>query len=231
LSIEGAMTRVVKKFDERYTEFLDTAQSLFFTKGYEVTSVQQIINAMNISKGAFYHYFASKTDLLEAVVFRLSENMLSQLETIISDTDINEIEKLHLFFAKIENWKLDNKEVLLETGRVMLMDANALLRSKMQERGQQVFVPLLAQIIEFGSDNNIFTVDYPLATAQMILKMTEAISQSALPKLLTSDMTAADIEAIKQQIIVFNQSVELILGLGKGTLKLIEPDALNIWLD
>lgn len=225
------MARVVKEYDDRYTEFLDTAQGLFFTKGYEVTSVQQIINAMNVSKGAFYHYFASKTDLLEAVVFRLSEHMVSQLETIISDTDINEIEKLHLFFSKIEDWKLDNKEVVLETGRVMLMDANALLRSKIQEMGQQVFVPLLAQIIEFGADNNIFTVDYPLATAQMLLKMTEVISMTALPKLLTSDILPEDIEAIQQQIIVFNRSVELILGLEKGTLTLIEPNVLNTWID
>lgn len=225
------MVRTVKEYDDRYTEFLDTAQTLFFTQGYEATSVQAIINVMNVSKGAFYHYFDSKTDLLEAIVFRLSEHMVSQLDDIISKSDLDVIEKLHLFFANIENWKIDNKEAMLETGRVLLMDTNALLRSKMQERGQQVFVPLLAQIIELGLDSKTFIVEYPLATAQMILKMAEVISLSALPKLLASDITPADIEAIQQQIIVFNRSVELILGLEKGRLTLIEADMLDTWFE
>jgi AcrR family transcriptional regulator len=225
------MARTIKDYDERYNQFLDTAQGLFFTQGYDSTSVQVIINAMNVSKGAFYHYFDSKTDLLEAIVFRLSEYMVSQLDDIISKSDLDVIEKLRLFFAKIENWKIDNKEAMLETGRVLLMDTNTLLRSKMQDRGQQVFVPLLTKIIEQGANENTFTVEYSLATAQMILKMAEVISLSALPKLLASDITPADIEAIQQQIIVFNRSVELILGLEKGSLTLIEADMLNTWLD
>ncbi|MGB6371054.1 MAG: TetR/AcrR family transcriptional regulator, partial [Atribacterota bacterium] len=60
------MVRIIKKYDERRTEFLDTAQELFFTKGYEQTAVETIIKKMGLSKGTFYYYFKSKEDLLDA---------------------------------------------------------------------------------------------------------------------------------------------------------------------
>ncbi len=49
------MARIVKAPDERRTEFIETAQALFYTKGYERTSVNDIIEAVGVSKGAFYY--------------------------------------------------------------------------------------------------------------------------------------------------------------------------------
>ena len=50
------MARIIKEYDERYTEFLDVAQKLFYSKGYEQSSVQGIIKAVNVAKGTFYGY-------------------------------------------------------------------------------------------------------------------------------------------------------------------------------
>lgn len=48
------MVRIVKAYDVRYNEFLDMAQELLFSNGYEQTSVQEIIDIVGVSKGAFY---------------------------------------------------------------------------------------------------------------------------------------------------------------------------------
>lgn len=225
------MTRIVKEYDERYTEFLVTAQKLFFTKGYEASSVQEIINTMNVSKGAFYHYFDSKAELLEALVVRLSEQMLPPLEEIISDESISIIKKLERFFAQIENWKIENKALMLATVRVLYMDENVLLRTKMQDRSQHTIAPLMAEIIDQGIANKILAVDYPLATAQMIIKMSEIITQSAIAILLTDEIDEDAVEHVRHQIIVYNQSVERILGLEKDTLTIVDLNVLNAWLD
>ena len=45
--------------------FLDAAQRLIKTKGYEALSVQDVLAAVGTSKGAFYHYFDSKAALLD----------------------------------------------------------------------------------------------------------------------------------------------------------------------
>ena len=76
------MARIIKKHDERKTEFLDTAQELFFTKGYEKTSVEAIIKKMGLSKGTFYYYFKSKEGLLDALIERLSEKILEEVKKL-----------------------------------------------------------------------------------------------------------------------------------------------------
>jgi AcrR family transcriptional regulator len=47
----------------RRTEILDVAQSLFYRKGYEPTSVQDIITEIGIAKGTFYHYFSAPSKI------------------------------------------------------------------------------------------------------------------------------------------------------------------------
>ena len=69
------MARTVNEQDRtlKRSEILDAAQRLVYTKGYEQMAIQDILDALKISKGAFYHYFGSKQDLLEALVERMQQ--------------------------------------------------------------------------------------------------------------------------------------------------------------
>ena len=66
----------MKKGDLRRQAILDTAEALFFERGYEETSVQDILDAMELSKGGFYHHFESKMAVLEAVSARRARSSL-----------------------------------------------------------------------------------------------------------------------------------------------------------
>ena len=67
------MARIVKEqaYAEKRNEILDVAQRLVYTKGYEQMTIQDILDDLQISKGAFYHYFDSKQALLEALIERM----------------------------------------------------------------------------------------------------------------------------------------------------------------
>ncbi len=54
------MARIVKEYSVRRNEILDAARQLVYTKGYEQMTIQDILDYLQISKGAFYHYFDSK---------------------------------------------------------------------------------------------------------------------------------------------------------------------------
>jgi len=54
------MTRIVKAPDVRRSELIACAQRLFYSKGYENTSVSDIVNEVGVAKGTFYYYFKSK---------------------------------------------------------------------------------------------------------------------------------------------------------------------------
>lgn len=63
----------MRKGDEKRQELLSAAEGLFCTKGYEATSVQDILDALHISKGGFYHHFSSKEEVLRALCSRRAE--------------------------------------------------------------------------------------------------------------------------------------------------------------
>ena len=54
-----------KEYAVKRNEILDVAQRFVYTRGYEQMSIQDILDELHISKGAFYHYFDSKQALLE----------------------------------------------------------------------------------------------------------------------------------------------------------------------
>ena len=60
-----------KTADSRREAFLDTAEELFTEFGYENASIERLISRLGVSKGAFYHYFRSKSDLLDAMIDRI----------------------------------------------------------------------------------------------------------------------------------------------------------------
>jgi AcrR family transcriptional regulator len=58
------------------------ARGLFFERGYDATSVQDVVDAAGATKGAFYHYFASKDDLLRLIHEAYMDVQLRLLEAI-----------------------------------------------------------------------------------------------------------------------------------------------------
>ena len=62
---------------------MEAAQRLLQTKGYEAMSIQDLLQELGASRGAFYHYFDSKQALLEAVVDRITDAALANAAPVI----------------------------------------------------------------------------------------------------------------------------------------------------
>ena len=89
--------------EETVNLILDVACRLFMEKGYEYTSIQEIIdNLGGLSKGAIYHHFKSKEDILVAVTDRMTAESNKTLAVIRDRSDLNGKEKLNLTTACFE---------------------------------------------------------------------------------------------------------------------------------
>jgi TetR/AcrR family transcriptional repressor of nem operon len=76
------------KYPEQTLEqILSVSAKLFTEKGYEKTSIQDIINVLGMSKGAIYHHFKSKEDILEAVMGRQFNYAANLLKNLINNTN------------------------------------------------------------------------------------------------------------------------------------------------
>lgn len=90
--VKGQQSDVVGQTDTR-DQLIHAALVLFDTNGYPRTSVEDIVAKAKVTKGAFYHHFGSKEEVLEIIHNVYVESQIELCTRIISE-DINPREKL-----------------------------------------------------------------------------------------------------------------------------------------
>jgi AcrR family transcriptional regulator len=229
------MARVVKEeeYTARRNEILDVAQRLVYSKGYEQMTIQDILDDLRISKGAFYHYFDSKGAVLEALVERMVVvEVIPLLIPIVQDPDLPALEKLHRYFDTALRWKTAKKTFMLELLRIWLADENAIVRQKLFTMTVKRVTPLLTQIIRQGIQEGVFKTSYPDQVCHVILYILQGLSETII-ELLISRETNRDAARIESGITVYTDALtdalERVLGTPSGTLHLIDPETLKEW--
>ena len=66
---------------------IDAARECFFSKGYDATSIQDIMKSLSLSKGGIYHHFASKDDILSALIKKEGEPLLAGAKRIFESPE------------------------------------------------------------------------------------------------------------------------------------------------
>ena len=65
------MPRIHRPAAQRREEILDAAHTLFTTKGFQPTTMEDILRIVGIAKGTLYYHFPSKEQILKALVLRI----------------------------------------------------------------------------------------------------------------------------------------------------------------
>ena len=213
----------------RRDTFVDAAQRLMQAKGYEQMSIQDVLDEVGASRGAFYHYFASKTDLLEAVVTRIVDTALASVAPVVDDPALDAAAKLEGLFGGIAQWKMERTELMLALVRVWLSDDNTLMRDKMWRHLDLRLAPVLARIVEQGDAEGAFSVSSPASTARVMVALLHGLNDTAVRLFLERDedgVTLADAEGLA---LAYTDALERILGAPAGTLHLVDRDVLKEW--
>ena len=224
---------VVKDYDERKTEFLDTAMQLFMTNGYEQTSVNAIIGAVGVSKGAFYHYFSTKEDLLDELSLRASAQSEAVVDQVLAEPGLGAIERLNKVLSSTNAFKAQNRELMAALAEVFYSDSNILLRERMSQRSVEAMTPRIAQIIEQGNAEGVMNVRRPAETARFVLRVgTDMVAEFSrdLPASSSSDPAVREpaVTRILQTLEVYTESVERILGLSTGQMRLVDESLITL---
>jgi AcrR family transcriptional regulator len=157
------MARIVKKPAERKLEIIKAAAYLFRNNQYDKTSMQDIMDYVGITKGAIYHYFESKEELLEAVIEDIVKTNVAQTEKIIQKSKGNAIEKIR-FVSDASNIAHDNQNILNYLHR-----SNDIMHIRVLIATLINLIPLNEKLIIQGCDEGIFQTDNPLECAEFIL--------------------------------------------------------------
>ena len=223
------MTRVVKQADVRRNEILDAAQYFFYTTGYEQTSVQDIIDQVGIAKGTFYHHFASKQDVLDALIERITVQTRQVLEPIVADDQLDAIEKFNRFFTGAGDFKLENKDALMAIWQALYDSNNALMREKTRAKSLQEFSPLLARIIRQGLVEGCFTNPDPEMSARVVLQIGGDMSL-ALAQLFLQEETTS-LEKIRRTAAAYEEAIARVLGAPSGSIQIAPVENFRHWFE
>ncbi len=225
------MTRSVKahEYAEKRNAILDVAQRYITTKGYEQMTTQDILEALQISRGAFYHYFDSKQALLMALVERIGEQAEQLVLPIVSDREMPAQDKLLRFFAVLDQYKRENLDLLFTFLRVWYADENALFRQKLYQARLKRLTPWLSQIIQEGVAEGVFTTAYPAQAARMILSLLEDLGYAIVELLLVEEGKPIDFLRMAQLGEATADALERLLGISLGCLRQSWSEDLLRW--
>ena len=222
---------MTRKNPERRQELMAAAQHLFYTKGYENTSVNDIIKAVGVSKGAFYHHFDSKAAVLEAIVAQLMKQAVADLQEIVADETLTAIPKWQKAVQLSNSWKRDKEAEIVQVGRILREEENILLHHKLRTEWLKVSVPEIAKIIDQGIAEDVFNVEHIPETAVILLTVTSSFSDE-VGELIANPEKFNDPTTLAWQKFAAMQSiVERLLGAPTGSIPIIDEEPLIAWFD
>jgi AcrR family transcriptional regulator len=227
------MARIVKEDERaaRRNEIINAAQRLIFTKGYEQTSIQNVLDELDISKGAFYHYFDSKQALLEAIILSMSQEAIQLITPIVRDPNLSALEKFKQYFDTGARWKKARKGFFLPLLEVWYRDDNALMRQRLFAMLVELSGPLFTEIIRQGVREKVFTTAYPDQIAVVILTLFQGLSDSIIEFFLSPALNDEIMCRIEKTIAVYMDAIERVLGAPRHSLKLVDLNMLKEWVD
>jgi AcrR family transcriptional regulator len=213
----------------RRDAFVDVAERLMQVKGYEALSVQDVLDELGASKGAFYHYFDSKVALFDAVVERMTEAATATVIPLVDEPGTPALDKLEGVFAGIARWKGERTELLLAILRVWLADDNAIVREKFRQGIVGRLEPLLASIVAQGQAEGVFTATSTVGTARVLVSLMLGANETAVELYFARQAERVSFEDVERRLGAYGEALERVLGLPAGSLTTIDRAVLRQW--
>ena len=191
----------MKKGEKRKKELLKIAYDMFLTKGYENTSVDEIIEKAKIAKGTYYYHFQSKEQMLEEVIDMMIDSETKMAEQVIG-MDISVPQKIVMILTSMKPTEAEQP-----IKNALFQPENVLMHHKVRQKLINILTPILSEVIKEGVDEGIFECDNIPERVKMLL--------------IISDGTFNEGTFSEQDISVFIDMTEKLLGAENGTMSFI----------
>lgn len=209
-------------------EFLQAALDLFNKKGYDRTTIKDIIDAVGVSKGAFYHYFDCKEDIVTAIAREYSSRAIGIIKEVAQREDLNALEKINLVFQLVNQFKQERSHQRERIKGVFAEDGNLKMERKLFNQLKSQALRYFEEIVEGGIKEGLFTKTNQKEMAEFLLLTINNLNRSIED--LTREMTKEGEEyssqelarALEERLVFYEEAFARILGLKEGEIHLKE---------
>ncbi len=216
------------KSDDKKMEFLMTALNLFYQKGYEKTTIKDIIDSMGVSKGAFYHYFTSKEDIIVTISKEYAARAINLINKIAERKDLNSIEKMNIMIESINEYKGKREVQRTIIKGIFLNEENLKLERKIVNAIKDDAIRLFKDIINQGIEEGSFEATNSEELAEFMLYSINTMNSSIDELLYQRDKPENSlsyqefIEKLVRKLCFFEEVFTRVLNIKEGSIKLKE---------
>jgi AcrR family transcriptional regulator len=191
--------------EQTVNKILDTAAGLFMEKGYDQTTMQNIVDGLGMSKGAIFHHFKSKEDVMDGVIQRMMDSIVERVSAIADNPAITIHEKMRGAILAMNATGGHGDAVIAELHK----PSNAQMHQTTIMKTVQAVVPILTRIVEQGISEGVYHTPYPRETLEFLFAANQVIFDSGIFEWSREEMT------VRAQC--FIRMMELSLGADKGS--------------
>ncbi|MFA5358936.1 MAG: TetR/AcrR family transcriptional regulator [Patescibacteria group bacterium] len=195
----------INKSELTRDELLNIAEKSFVKKGYNQTSINDIVKIVKVSKGGFYHHFSSKEELLSGILDRHLIGLKKSIQQIVDDKKINGAEKLKLYFYQSWDFMRPKRMLFID---LFYNTRDPFINDELCAKIKKNLVPLFIKIVEQAAKEDALDCPYPAETVELIID-----ARTTLVKL--PHKTLHDKEVLFRYFAAFKNLVDKSLGIKK----------------
>ena len=212
----------MKKGDIKRLQILDAAEKLFYERGYDRTSVQDILTSLNMSKGGFYHYFDAKDSVLRAVSERRSRGRFEALYAQLRDVRRSPIDKLNLLLRMANLFDQEEPPFAALLMKLCYLDRDAAMSAHRRSVLVDNLLPLVNEVIGEGIADGSFHTRHPMEIGRLLLLLACDIDDEACNLLAESPDNPDVILRILELLNTWRESAEMLIGAPYGSIQLFD---------
>lgn len=216
----------MRKGEEKRQIVLAAAEELFLSNGYEATSVQDILDALHISKGGFYHYFATKEEVLRQLIAQRAQRAAAYTAEGLEKAK-NDMERINAVLRGFVPTRREEASFLRMLMPLIERTEGRTIAMLYQDALLAHFQPLLNEEVRKASENG--TICPPVkGMEESVLHLTNRCWMAAATEVSRACRNGAPIDAgmLLTTLERYRRSVEVLLDAPYGSVELLRVEEL-----
>lgn len=142
-------------------KIIQESYELFATKGYEKTTIADIVKASDSSKGGFYHHFKSKEDIIDTILDNYVQDLKTYYNNLFDHYNNDIIKVFNGIFETVTIYKSNYMIKLPVVMKMFYLEGNSLIVVRMSESFAQMTEAFYCELIAKGNQEGLWSIEAP----------------------------------------------------------------------
>ena len=206
--------------EETIRDILKISEELFHEKGYEKTSIQNIAERCGLSKGALYHHFKSKEEVLERICFNHYSFIVSTFMPIAEDPELTMLEKIRNIMTIARSSQMNTAAATFAKGAENHISSadNAVMESIFESYSGKIYIEVFSPILDEGREKGECRFPGSADVMAIFIHQLDSGISRQLKSILSDDNFDGAEKAIKDSIDGFSYALSKLLDIDQKTI-------------